>query len=84
LGDRYQRLSAELENSLTVATRSFDLKYEAERLRRVVEVYKDQVRIAILKKDEAVLKVEETEDLLRKALEANSKADDRFRPWRRT
>ena len=44
-----------------------------------MEAYKDQVRIAVLKKDEAVLKVEEMEDLLRKALEANSKADDRFK-----
>uniref|UniRef100_A0A2N9GR11 Uncharacterized protein n=1 Tax=Fagus sylvatica TaxID=28930 RepID=A0A2N9GR11_FAGSY len=79
LGDRYQRLSAELENSLKVATRSFDFRNEAERLRRDVEAYRDQVRIAVLKKDEAVLKVEETEDLLHNALEANSKAEDRFK-----
>jgi regulator of replication initiation timing len=79
LGDRFQHLSAELENSLKVATRSFDFKNEAERLRRDVEAYKDQVRIAVLKNDEAVLKVEETEDLLRNALEANSKAEDRFK-----
>jgi Ser-tRNA(Ala) deacylase AlaX len=79
MGDRYQRLFAELENSLKVATRSFDLRNEAKRLRRDVEAYKDQVRIAVLKKDEAVLKVEEIEDLLHNALEANSKADDRFK-----
>jgi phage shock protein A len=79
LGDRFQHLSVELENSLKVATRSFDFKNEAERLRRDVEAYKDQVRIAVLKNDEAVLKVEETEDLLRNALEANSKAEDRFK-----
>uniref|UniRef100_A0A2N9FQB6 Uncharacterized protein n=1 Tax=Fagus sylvatica TaxID=28930 RepID=A0A2N9FQB6_FAGSY len=79
MGDRYQRLSAELENSLKVATHSFDFRNEAERLRRDVEAYKDQVRIAVLKKDEAVLKVEETEDLLRNALEANSKAEERFK-----
>jgi hypothetical protein len=44
-----------------------------------VEAYKDQVRIAVLKRDEAVLKVEETEDLLRNALKANSKAEERFK-----
>jgi hypothetical protein len=32
-----------------------------------------------LKKDEANLKVEETEDLLRNALEANSKAEEKFK-----
>ena len=79
MGDRYQRLSVELENSLKVATRSFDFRNEAERLRRDVEAYKDQVRIVVLKKDEAVLKAEETEDLLRNALEANSKADDKLK-----
>jgi hypothetical protein len=79
LGDRYQRLSAELENSLKVATRSFDFRNEAERLRRDVEAYKDQVRVVVLKKDEVVLKVEETEDLLRNSLEANSKAEDKFK-----
>ena len=79
MGDRYQRLSVELENSLKVATRSFDFRNEAERLRRDVEAYKDQVRIAVLKKDKAVLKAKETEDLLRNALEANSKADDKLK-----
>uniref|UniRef100_A0A2N9I2C5 Uncharacterized protein n=1 Tax=Fagus sylvatica TaxID=28930 RepID=A0A2N9I2C5_FAGSY len=38
-----------------------------------------KVRIATLKKDEANLKVEETEDLLRNALDANSKAEDKFK-----
>ena len=79
MGDRYQRLSAELENSLKVATRSFDFRNEAKRLRRDVEAYKDQVRIAVLKKDEAILKTEEMEDLLRNTLEANSKSDDRLK-----
>ena len=50
-----------------------------ERIKREVEAYKDQVKIAILKKDEADLKVEETEDLLRNALEANSKAKEKFK-----
>ena len=50
-----------------------------ERIKREVEAYKDQVKIAILKKDEADLKVEETEDLLRNALEANSKAEEKFK-----
>uniref|UniRef100_A0A2N9EMW8 Uncharacterized protein n=1 Tax=Fagus sylvatica TaxID=28930 RepID=A0A2N9EMW8_FAGSY len=79
LGDRFQRQTAELENSLKVATRSFELRNETERLRRDVEAYKDQVRIAVLKKDEAVLKVEETEDLLRNALKANSKVEEKFK-----
>uniref|UniRef100_A0A2N9FNG4 Uncharacterized protein n=1 Tax=Fagus sylvatica TaxID=28930 RepID=A0A2N9FNG4_FAGSY len=42
LGDRFQRQTAELENSLKVATRTFELRNEAERLRRDVEAYKDQ------------------------------------------
>ena len=50
-----------------------------ERIKREVEAYKDQVKIAVLKKDEADLKVEETEDLLRNALEANSKAEEKFK-----
>jgi hypothetical protein len=79
LGDRFQCLSAELENSLKVATGTFGLRDEAERLRRDMEAYKDQVRIAVLKKDEAVLKVEETEELLHNALEANSRADEKFK-----
>ena len=79
LGDRFQRQVAELENALRVATRSFDFRNEAERLRREVEGYKDQVRIAVLKRDEAVLKMEDTEDQLRNALEANSKADEKFK-----
>jgi hypothetical protein len=44
-----------------------------------VEAYKDQVRIAVLKRDEAVLKMEDAEDLLRNALEANSKAEEKFK-----
>ena len=44
-----------------------------------MEAYKDQVRIAILKRDEANLKLEDTEDLLRNALEANSKAEEKFK-----
>ncbi len=79
MGDRFQRQAAELENSLKVATCAFQLRDENERLRRDVEAYKDQVRIATLKKDEANLKVEETEDLLRNALDANSKAKDKFK-----
>jgi chromosome segregation ATPase len=79
MGDRFQRQAAELENALKVASRTFQLRNEAERLRRDVEAYKDQVRIATLKKDEANLKVEETEDLLRNALDANSKAEDKFK-----
>ena len=79
MGDRFQRQAAELENALKVTSRTFQLRNEAERLRRDVEAYKDQVRIATLKKDEANLKVEETEDLLRNALDANSKAEDKFK-----
>ena len=79
LGDRFQRQAAELENSLKVATRSFDFRNEAEQMRREVEAYKDQVRIAILKRDEANLKLEDTEDLLRNVLEANSKAEEKFK-----
>uniref|UniRef100_A0A2N9IEH2 Uncharacterized protein n=1 Tax=Fagus sylvatica TaxID=28930 RepID=A0A2N9IEH2_FAGSY len=79
IGDRFQRQAAELENALKVATRTFQLRNEAERLSRDVEAYKDQVRIATLKKDEANLKVEETEDLLRNALDANSKAEDKLK-----
>ena len=79
LGDRFQRQAAELENALKVATRFFDFRNEAERMRREVEAYKDQVRIAILKREEAVLKMEDTEDLLRNALEANSKAEEKFK-----
>jgi chromosome segregation ATPase len=79
MGDRFQRQAAELENALKVATRTFQLRNEAERLSRDVEAYKDQVRIATLKKDEANLKVEETEDLLRNALDANSKAEDKLK-----
>uniref|UniRef100_A0A2N9H328 Uncharacterized protein n=1 Tax=Fagus sylvatica TaxID=28930 RepID=A0A2N9H328_FAGSY len=79
LGDRFQRQAAELENALKAATRSFDFRNEAERLMREVEAYKDQVRIAVLKKEEAVLKMEDTKDLLRNALEANSKAEEKFK-----
>jgi hypothetical protein len=79
LGDRFQRQAAELENSLRVATCSFDFRNEADRMRREVEAYKDQVRIATLKRDEANLKLEDTEDLLRNALEANSKAEEKFK-----
>uniref|UniRef100_A0A2N9G5W4 Uncharacterized protein n=1 Tax=Fagus sylvatica TaxID=28930 RepID=A0A2N9G5W4_FAGSY len=79
LGDRFQRQAAKLENALKAATRSFDFRNEAERLRREVEAYKDQVRIAVLKREEAVLKVEDTEDLLHNALEANSKAEEKFK-----
>jgi hypothetical protein len=62
-----------------VATRSFEFRNEAERMRREVEAYKDQVRIATLKKDEANLKLEDTEDLLRNALEENSKVGEKFK-----
>ena len=79
LGDRFQRQFAELENSLRVATHSLELRNETERMRREVGAYKDQVRIATLKKDEANLKLEDTEDLLRNALEANSKAEEKFK-----
>ncbi len=79
MGDRFQRQTAELENSLKVTTRTFSLRDEVERIKREVEAYKDQVKIAVLKKDEADLKVEETEDLLRNALEANSKTEEKFK-----
>uniref|UniRef100_A0A2N9G9I8 Aminotransferase-like plant mobile domain-containing protein n=1 Tax=Fagus sylvatica TaxID=28930 RepID=A0A2N9G9I8_FAGSY len=85
LGDRFQRQAAKLENSLELpkllsrSTRSFDFRNEAERMRREVEAYKDQVRTAILKRDEANLKLEDTEDLLRNALEVNSKAKEKFK-----
>uniref|UniRef100_A0A2N9EZX0 Uncharacterized protein n=1 Tax=Fagus sylvatica TaxID=28930 RepID=A0A2N9EZX0_FAGSY len=78
IGDRFQRQAAELQNSLRVATRSFELRNESERMRREVEAYKEQVRIATLKKDEANLKLEDTQDLLRNALEENSKAGEKI------
>uniref|UniRef100_A0A2N9FIG1 Uncharacterized protein n=1 Tax=Fagus sylvatica TaxID=28930 RepID=A0A2N9FIG1_FAGSY len=78
IGDRFQRQTADLENSLRVATRSVHLKTESERMRREVEAYKEQVRIATLKKDEADLKLEDSQDLLRKALEENSKAGEKI------
>uniref|UniRef100_A0A2N9GEE4 Uncharacterized protein n=1 Tax=Fagus sylvatica TaxID=28930 RepID=A0A2N9GEE4_FAGSY len=78
IGDRFMRQTADLENSLRVATRSVHLKTEAERMRREVEAYKEQVRIATLKKEEADLKLEDSQDLLKKALEENSKAGDKI------
>uniref|UniRef100_A0A2N9GIY7 Uncharacterized protein n=1 Tax=Fagus sylvatica TaxID=28930 RepID=A0A2N9GIY7_FAGSY len=42
IGDRFQRQAAELQNSLRVATRSFELRNESERMRREVEAYKEQ------------------------------------------
>uniref|UniRef100_A0A2N9FJ33 Uncharacterized protein n=1 Tax=Fagus sylvatica TaxID=28930 RepID=A0A2N9FJ33_FAGSY len=78
IGDRFLRQTADLENSLRVATRSVHLKTEAERMRREVEAYKEQVRIATLKKDEADLKLEDSQDLLKKALEENSKAGEKI------
>uniref|UniRef100_A0A2N9I5E2 Transposase (putative) gypsy type domain-containing protein n=1 Tax=Fagus sylvatica TaxID=28930 RepID=A0A2N9I5E2_FAGSY len=78
IGERFQRQTADLENSLRVATRSVHLKSESERMRREVEAYKEQVRIATLKKDEADLKLEDAQDLLRNALEENSKAGERI------
>uniref|UniRef100_A0A2N9FXK3 Uncharacterized protein n=1 Tax=Fagus sylvatica TaxID=28930 RepID=A0A2N9FXK3_FAGSY len=72
LEDRYQTQVAHLENSLKVATRSFDLKKEIER-------YKEQVRVAVLKRDEAVLQREESKESLRAALEANSQAEERIK-----
>jgi hypothetical protein len=78
IGDRFQRQAAELQNSLRVATRSFELRNESERMRREVEAYKEQVRIATLKKDEANLKLKDTQDLLRNALEENSKAGEKI------
>jgi hypothetical protein len=44
--DRYQTQAAQLENSLKVTSHSFALKKE-------VEGYKEQVRVAVLKRDEA-------------------------------
>uniref|UniRef100_A0A2N9II38 Uncharacterized protein n=1 Tax=Fagus sylvatica TaxID=28930 RepID=A0A2N9II38_FAGSY len=78
IGDWFQRQTADLENSLRVATRSVHLKSESERMRREVEAYKEQVRIATLKKDEADLKLEDTQDLLRNVLEENSKAGEKI------
>ena len=43
-----------------------------------MEAYKEQVRIIVLKKDEADLKREEMEELLCTALEANSKLEERI------
>ena len=50
-----------------------------EALKREVAAYKDQVRIDVLKKDEADLKTKETEDFLRNALEANTKVEERIK-----
>ena len=44
-----------------------------------MEAYKEQVRIIVLKKDEADLKKEEMEELLCIALEANSKSEERIK-----
>ena len=79
LGDRFQRQTADLENSLRVATRSLELRNEVERMKGEVEAYKDQVRIATLKKDEADLKLEDAQDLLRNALDENSKAGEKIK-----
>lgn len=79
MGDWYQRQAAELENSLKVATHSFALRDEAEALRKDVAAYKDQVRIAVLKRDEATLKNEEAEEILCDALDANSKMEKKFK-----
>ncbi len=79
MGNWFQRQTAKLENSLKVATRTFNLRDEVEALKREVAAYKDQVRIAVLKKDEADLKTKETEDFLRNALEANTKAEERIK-----
>ena len=72
LEDRYQTQVAQLVNSLKVATRSFDLKKEEE-------AYKEQVIVAVLKKDEADLKREEVEESLHTALEANSEMEKRIK-----
>jgi hypothetical protein len=44
-----------------------------------VEAYKEQVIVAVLKKDEADLKREEAEESLRTALEANSEMEKRIK-----
>ena len=72
LDERYRRQAAELENFLKVATRSFDQKKE-------VEAYKEQVIVAVLKKDEADLKREEAEESFLIALEANSEVEKRIK-----
>ena len=41
--------------------------------------YKDQIRVEVLKKDEAELKREEAEESLRAALEANTKVEERIK-----
>jgi type II secretory pathway predicted ATPase ExeA len=47
-----------------------------------VKEYKEMAKVAILKRDEVVLKVEETEDLLHDTLEANTRAEERIKHWR--
>jgi hypothetical protein len=61
-----------LEKSLKVAT-----CYQT--LRKEVDGYKDQIRVAVLKKDEAELKREKAEESLRAALEANTRAEERIK-----
>ncbi len=65
LEDWYQTQAAQLENSLKVAFCSFTLKKE-------VEGYKEKVRVAVLKRDEAELKREDAEESLCATLEANT------------
>jgi hypothetical protein len=44
-----------------------------------VEAYKETARDAVLKMDQAVLKAKETEELLRTALDANTKVEERIK-----
>uniref|UniRef100_A0A2N9H056 Uncharacterized protein n=1 Tax=Fagus sylvatica TaxID=28930 RepID=A0A2N9H056_FAGSY len=58
IGDRFLRQTADLENSLRVATRSVHLKTEAERMRREVEAYKEQALEENSKAGEKILALE--------------------------
>ncbi len=48
-------------------------------MKKEIERYKEQVRVAVLKRDEAVLQREESKESLRAALEANSQAEERIK-----
>uniref|UniRef100_A0A2N9I7T1 Uncharacterized protein n=1 Tax=Fagus sylvatica TaxID=28930 RepID=A0A2N9I7T1_FAGSY len=72
LDRRYQARALELQHALHNATKYLTSRHE-------VEAYKETARDAVLKMDQAVLKAKETEELLRTALDANTKVEERIK-----
>lgn len=72
LDRRYQARALELQHALRNATKYLTSRHE-------VEAYKETARDAVLKMDQAVLKAKETEELLRTALDANTKVEERIK-----